>query len=171
MSTTTYECVHCGRDTFTSQRGLTQHQQRNHVCANKFRMADIRNSGYHTANEGMLYTEINLTSSRRSETINELPKLLSQLQRKLPSKRRFNSGVDDQMFDHSGKHWPKFALNRLLFWQINCRQGPICRTPEPCMGYLLSSVYLFLHAEVLWCVSVRFLNDTSTFICEKITFF
>lgn len=71
MSTTTYECVHCGRDTFTSQRGLTQHQQRNHVCANKLRMADIRNSGYHTANEGMLYTEINLTSSRRSETINE----------------------------------------------------------------------------------------------------
>ena len=100
-----------------------------------------------------------------------LPKLLSQLQRKLPSKRRFNSGVDDQMFDHSGKHWPKFALNRLLFWQINCRQGHICRTPKPCMGYLLSSVYLFLHAEVLWCVSVRFLNDTSTFICEKITLF
>ena len=71
MSTTTYECVHCGRDTFTSQRGLTQHQQRNHVCANKLRMVDIQNSGYHTANEGMLYTEINLTSSRRSETINE----------------------------------------------------------------------------------------------------
>ena len=28
MSTATYECAHCSRDTFTSQQGLTQHQQR-----------------------------------------------------------------------------------------------------------------------------------------------
>ena len=67
MSNTTYECVHCGRDTFTSQRGLTQHLQRNAICANKFRMADIQNSGYYTANEGMLYTGVNMTSTRRSE--------------------------------------------------------------------------------------------------------
>ena len=28
-----------------------------------------------------------------------------------------------------------------------------------------------LHAELLWCVSVLFLNGTSTFICEKIAYF
>jgi len=96
---------------------------------------------------------------------------LRPLLKKLLSKRRFNSRVEDQMFDLFGKLWPNFALNRLLFWQINCRQGPICRALEPCMGYLLSSVYLLLHAEVLWCVSVLFLNGTSTFICKKIVYF
>ena len=71
MSTATYECAHCGRDTFTSQQGLTQHQQRNDVCANKIRMAGIQNSGYYTANEGMLYTGINTTSTRRSLVIDK----------------------------------------------------------------------------------------------------
>jgi hypothetical protein len=34
-------------------------------------MADIQYSGYHTANEGMLYTEINMTSAKRSTPVNE----------------------------------------------------------------------------------------------------
>ena len=71
MSPATYKCLHCGRDTFTSQRGLTQHQQRSVVCTNRIRMADIQNSGYHTANEGMLYTEINMTSTRNSRSIDK----------------------------------------------------------------------------------------------------
>ena len=71
MSTVTYECPHCGKDTFTSQRGLTQHQQRSALCATRIRMADIQYSGYHTANEGMLYTEINMTSAKRSTPVNE----------------------------------------------------------------------------------------------------
>ena len=64
MSFKAYECEFCGKDSFTSQRGLTQHQQRNALCLHKLRAQDIRKTGYHTADKGMLYTGIINQSTR-----------------------------------------------------------------------------------------------------------
>lgn len=71
MSDKDYECEWCGKDSFTSQRGLTQHQQRSQRCAVQSRQNDSQNSGYHTAEEGMLYTTV-VDNSKRSKRSSEV---------------------------------------------------------------------------------------------------
>jgi hypothetical protein len=58
MSSPLYECSHCGKNTFKSQRGLTQHQKASAICASRSRQKENQDTGYFTAQEGLLYTRI-----------------------------------------------------------------------------------------------------------------
>ena len=58
MSTPLYECTHCGKNSFKSQRGLTQHQKTSAICSSRARQKRDQDTGYFTAQEGILYTRV-----------------------------------------------------------------------------------------------------------------
>jgi len=58
MSTPSYECTHCGKNSFKSQRGLTQHQKTSSICSSRARQKRDQDTGYFTAQEGILYTRV-----------------------------------------------------------------------------------------------------------------
>ena len=72
MSKPLYECSHCGKNTFKSQRGLTQHQKASAICASRSRQKENQDTGYFTAQEGILYTRIcQPTSNKRAKNTTE----------------------------------------------------------------------------------------------------
>ena len=72
MSTPGYKCIHCGKNTFKSQRGLTQHQKTSAICASRSRQSKDTDSGYFTAQEGILYTRVcQPISNKRAKDIAE----------------------------------------------------------------------------------------------------
>ena len=72
MSNPLYECSHCGKNTFKSQRGLTQHQKASAICASRSRQKENQDTGYFTAQEGILYTRIcQPTSNKRAKHTTE----------------------------------------------------------------------------------------------------
>ena len=70
MSSKTYQCPHCCRNNFTSQRGLTQHLQRSSVCASKEMHDSYDLLGASTAekSEGMKYTFVSNPIKKRRST-------------------------------------------------------------------------------------------------------
>ena len=72
MSKHLYECSYCGKNTFKSQRGLTQHQKASAICASRSRQKENQDTGYFTAQEGILYTRIcQPTSNKRAKNTTE----------------------------------------------------------------------------------------------------
>ena len=59
MASAPVVCSACGRDTFTSTRGLKQHQKTNKMCARQLlREKEQQNNGYITATEGLQFQMI-----------------------------------------------------------------------------------------------------------------
>jgi hypothetical protein len=81
-----YECVHCGKDNFKTQRGLTQHQQRSAHCNRDDDGFNYEISGYYTADEGMQYRNV-------------LPKAASKRsdERSLPNNKRKSSSKENSL--------------------------------------------------------------------------
>lgn len=68
MMSNGYECLHCGKDDFKSQRGLTQHQAKSSRCSGQVAASDENLLGYFTADEGMTYHRVINEQQKSSKT-------------------------------------------------------------------------------------------------------
>ena len=74
MSSNTWKCRYCGRDDFEGERGLTQHQKRNALCARLYERDEERESANNTTESGLRFTYVQpINNRKRSATSEPLP--------------------------------------------------------------------------------------------------
>ena len=71
MSSNTWKCRYCGRDDFEGERGLTQHQKRNALCARLYERDEERESANNTTESGLRFTYVQPINNRKRSATSE----------------------------------------------------------------------------------------------------